>query len=83
MGMDDMVGGPIGHLVRALSGGEDAEEMLERMEEQLEAEGLNAGDDDDERMPEYMEAEIDEEGKIVPLFVLRHWFLYCLCTDIR
>jgi E3 ubiquitin-protein ligase HUWE1 len=63
MGMDDMVGGPLGHLVRALGGGEDAEEMLERMEEQLEAEGIDPGDDDERMGAEYMEAEIDEEGK--------------------
>ena len=62
MGMDDIVGGPLGHLVRALGGGEDAEEMLERMEEQLEAEGIDPGDDDERMGAEYMEAEIDEEG---------------------
>ena len=65
MGMDDIVGGPLGHLVRALGGGEDAEEMLERMEEQLEAEGINPGDDEERMGAEYME-EIDDEGKITP-----------------
>ena len=64
MGMDDIVGGPLGHLVRALGGGEDAEEMLERMEEQLEAEGIDPGDDEERMGAEYMEEEIDEEGKI-------------------
>lgn len=66
MGMDDMVGGPLGHLVRALgAGGEDAEEMLERMEEQLEAEGIDP-DDGEERMGgEYME-EMDDEGRTIP-----------------
>jgi E3 ubiquitin-protein ligase HUWE1 len=62
MGMEDMVGGPLGHLVRALGGGEDAEEMLERMEEQLEAEGINPDDNDERIGAEYMEADVDEEG---------------------
>jgi E3 ubiquitin-protein ligase HUWE1 len=67
MGMEGVIGGPLGHLVRALGGGEDAEEMLERMEEQLEAEGINPGDDDERMGADYMEAEIDEEGKFTPL----------------
>ncbi|KAG0646144.1 HECT-type E3 ubiquitin transferase [Hyphodiscus hymeniophilus] len=61
MGMDEMVGGPLGHLVRALGGGEDAEEMLERMEEQMEAEGIDPADDDERMGAEYLEAEIDED----------------------
>jgi len=74
MGMDDMVGGPLGHLVRALGGGEDAEEMLERMEEQLEAEGINPGDDDERMGADYMmEGDIDEEGRT-------YLFLYTLHT---
>ncbi|CZT43952.1 related to TOM1 protein [Rhynchosporium secalis] len=57
---DMEMGGPIGHLVRALGGGDvDAAQIIERME----AEGMDPEDDeDDERIPgEYVEDE-DEEG---------------------
>ena len=68
MGMDD-IGGPLGHLVRALgAGGEDAEEMLERMEEQLEAEGIDTVDED-ARIggAEYMDdmGDMDDDGKTI------------------
>jgi E3 ubiquitin-protein ligase HUWE1 len=57
-----MVGGPLGDLVRALGGGEGAVDILERMEEQMEAEGLDAGDDDERLGAEYME-DGDGDGK--------------------
>ena len=55
------MGGPIGHLVRALGGDVEAADMIERMEA---AEGLDHDDDeeDEDRVPgEYVE-EDDEEG---------------------
>jgi E3 ubiquitin-protein ligase HUWE1 len=58
----DMASGPLGHLVRAL-GGEDAEDMIEQMEQQMEAEGIDPGDDDEDRIAgEYVEDD-DNEGK--------------------
>jgi len=57
----DMASGPLGHLVRAL-GGEDAEDMIEQMEQQMEAEGIDPGDDEDRIAGEYVEDE-DNEGK--------------------
>lgn len=53
-----MVDGPLGDLVRALGGGEGAVDILERMEEQMEAEGLDP-DDEDRMGGDYME---DGEG---------------------
>lgn len=50
-----MVGGPLGDLVRALGGGEGAVDILERMEEQMEAEGMDVGDDDERLGADYME----------------------------
>jgi E3 ubiquitin-protein ligase HUWE1 len=57
-----MVGGPLGELVRALGGGEGAVDILERMEEQMEAEGLEPGDDEERVGGEYME-DGDGDGK--------------------
>ncbi|KAL5323806.1 hypothetical protein ACEPPN_008348 [Leptodophora sp. 'Broadleaf-Isolate-01'] len=57
--MHDMeMGGPIGHLVRALGGDVDAAEIIERME----AEAMDPDDDEDEeRVPgEYVEDDDDE-----------------------
>lgn len=63
-----MVGGPLGNLVRALGGGEDAVDILERMEEQMEAEGLDAGDDEDRMGGDYME-EGDGDGKSLLMYI--------------
>ncbi|EHK98225.1 putative E3 ubiquitin-protein ligase TOM1-like protein [Glarea lozoyensis 74030] len=49
--------GQLGHIVRAL-GGEDAVEIMERMEEQMEAEGIDPAEEDDE----HITAEYGEEG---------------------
>jgi E3 ubiquitin-protein ligase HUWE1 len=57
-----MVDGPLGILVRALGGGEGAVDMLERMEEQMEAEGLEHDDEEDRMGGEYVE-EGDGDGK--------------------
>lgn len=55
----EAMGGPLGHLVRALGGDDAAADILERME--AEGVDMDAGDDD-ERVPgEYAEEE-DEEG---------------------
>jgi E3 ubiquitin-protein ligase HUWE1 len=62
--MEDMerASGQLGNIVRAL-GGEDAVDIMERMEEQMEAEGIDPGDEDDDHIAaEYVE-EGDEEGK--------------------
>lgn len=69
MGMGGMgipVGGSLSHIIRALDtagGGEDAAEIMERMEEEMQAEGMNPDDEDaDERIAaEYVE-EGDEDG---------------------
>jgi E3 ubiquitin-protein ligase HUWE1 len=64
--MDDMerASGQLGHIVRAL-GGEDAVDIMERMEEQMEAEGMDQADDDDDNLvAEYVE-EGDEEGQLL------------------
>lgn len=58
----DMVGGPIGQLVRALGGDVNAADMIERME----AEGIDADEDEDERMQEEEYGEDDEEGMLAP-----------------
>ncbi|TVY39925.1 E3 ubiquitin-protein ligase [Lachnellula occidentalis] len=50
----DMASGPLSHLVRAL-GGEDAEDMIEQMEQQMEADGIDPGDDEDRIAGEYIE----------------------------
>lgn len=55
-----MADGPLGDLVRALGGGEGAVDILERMEEQMEADGLDQGEDDEHVGGEYME---DDDGK--------------------
>lgn len=55
-GLND-VDGALGHLLRTLGGGEDAADIIERME----AEGIDVGDDE-QLAGEYME-EIDDEGK--------------------
>jgi E3 ubiquitin-protein ligase HUWE1 len=65
--MDAMAGGPLEHLVRALGGDEGAVDMLERMEERIQAEGIDPDDDEAHITGEYME-EVDDEGK--PLFSL-------------
>lgn len=59
----DMASGPLGHLVRAL-GGEDAEDMIEQMEQHMEAEGIDPGDDDDRLVGEYGE---DDDNDGMPL----------------
>ncbi|TVY92941.1 E3 ubiquitin-protein ligase TOM1-like [Lachnellula willkommii] len=59
----DMASGPLGHLVRAL-GGEDAEDMIEQMEQQMEADGIDPGDDEDRIAGEYIEEDdndVDDE----------------------
>ncbi|TVY36649.1 E3 ubiquitin-protein ligase [Lachnellula subtilissima] len=59
----DMASGPLGHLVRAL-GGEDAEDMIEQMEQQMEADGIDPGDDEDLIAGEYIEEDdndVDDE----------------------
>ena len=53
--VSSMVGGPLGDLVRALGGGEGAVDIIERMEEQMEAEGLDPEDDDERMGDNYME----------------------------
>lgn len=60
--VSSMVGGPLGDLVRALGGGEGAVDILERMEEQMEAEGLDPGDDEDRMGGDYMD-DMDGDGK--------------------
>ncbi|KAH6682847.1 hypothetical protein B0J14DRAFT_647073 [Halenospora varia] len=64
LGGMDMAAGQLGHIVRAL-GGEDAVDIMERMEEQMEAEGIideGDDDDDDDRIaPEYAEEGDEEE----------------------
>ncbi|CAG8983041.1 hypothetical protein HYALB_00006069 [Hymenoscyphus albidus] len=62
MGMGGMaVGGSLSHIVRALeAGGEDAAEIMERMEEEMQAEGMNPEDDED--ADERIAAEYVEEG---------------------
>jgi E3 ubiquitin-protein ligase HUWE1 len=56
----EMAGGPIGHLVRALGGGEDAEDMIEQMEAQLDAEGIDPGDDDEGHIAGEYEEDVEE-----------------------
>ncbi|RDL40186.1 Hect, E3 ligase [Venustampulla echinocandica] len=57
------MGGQLGHIVRAL-GGEDAAEMMERMEEQMEAEGIDHDEDeeDEDRLgPDFIDEGDEEE----------------------
>jgi len=58
----DMVGGPLGDLVRALGGGNDALDLVEQMQEQMEAGGIDRdeGEDDEHVTGEYAE---EDEGK--------------------
>ncbi|CZR52630.1 related to TOM1 protein [Phialocephala subalpina] len=55
----EAMGGPLGHLVRALGGDDAAADILERME--AEGVDMDAGDDD-ERVPGEYAEEDDEEG---------------------
>lgn len=64
--VSDMVGGPLGDLVRALGGGEDAVDMIEQMEEQMEADGIDPGDVEERMGGDYMD-EGDDDGKLFNL----------------
>ncbi|KAG9234891.1 hypothetical protein BJ875DRAFT_483741 [Amylocarpus encephaloides] len=60
----DMSAGQFGHIVRAL-GGEDAADIMERMEVQMEAEGMEVapGDDDEDRIEGDFIEDGDEEDE--------------------
>ena len=80
--VSSMVGGPLGDLVRALGGGEGAVDIIERMEEQMEAEGLDPEDDDERMGDNYME-DGDGDGKS-PCSVQKpceYRVLICLAED--